>query len=175
MNIFTFENHFDEKDTIIVGDYVINGCQNFHISKLDEVCEEFNVPNEMKKQVIEQHSKMTCENLEEHAKHQNIDVRKSVARQGYALDILINDEDYCVRYAVAEQGYGLDVLINDYHYVVRKFIAEQGYGLDKLINDEDWYVRYAVAEQGYGLDKLINDEHYLVRNITKRMMIEKAN
>ena len=91
------------------------------------------------------------------------DVREAIAKQGYGLDILINDEDERVREAVAEQGYGLDKLINDNHGWVRARVAEQGYGLDILINDTHESVRRAVAEQGYGLDKLINDNIAFVR------------
>lgn len=90
-------------------------------------------------------------------------VRKAVAKQGYGLDILINDEDIDVRREVANQGYGFDKLINDKDSDIRQILVKQGYGLDKLINDENWKVRIAVAEQGYGLDKLINDDEYSVR------------
>ena len=97
-------------------------------------------------------------------------VRRAVARQGYGLDILINDK-YCgVRKAVAEQGYVLDALINDEHWGVRKAVAKQSYGLDILINDEDYDVRIAVANQGYGLDILVNDEHWGVRKAVKNYL-----
>ena len=89
--------------------------------------------------------------------------RSEVAKQGFCLDILINDKKSSVRYEVAKQGYGLDKLINDEDRSVRCEIVKQGYGLDKLINDEDYYVRSKVAKQGYGLDVLINDKDYYVR------------
>ena len=90
-------------------------------------------------------------------------VRCEVARQGFGLDVLINDKNWCVRYEVAKQGFGLDILINDEDCGVRCEVVRQGYGLDKLINDKNRDVRYEVAKQGYGLDKLINDEDYDVR------------
>ncbi|MBQ4031515.1 MAG: hypothetical protein II625_07145 [Bacilli bacterium] len=90
-------------------------------------------------------------------------VKLYIAKQGYGLDKLVNDENYEVRIAVAEQGYGLDILINDKYISVRMAVAEQGYGLDKLINDKDEDIRKIVVKQGYGLDKLINDENYKVR------------
>ena len=47
------------------------------------------------------------------------DVRRTVARQGYGLNILVNDSDDNVREEVARQGYGLDILINDTNTYVR--------------------------------------------------------
>lgn len=64
---------------------------------------------------------------------------------------------------VAKQGYGLDILIDDGNRDVRMTVAHQGYGLDKLINDDYWGVRAEIANQGYGLDKLIHDEEPKVR------------
>ena len=91
-------------------------------------------------------------------------IRRAVVRQGYGLDILINDK-YCgVREAVANQGYGLPILINDKNWIIREAAAYQGYGLDVLINDEDCDVRIAVVNQGYGLDVLINDEDWSVQD-----------
>lgn len=45
--------------------------------------------------------------------------------------------------AVAKQGYGLDKLVNDETIGVRYYVAKRGYGLDKLINDENKDVREA--------------------------------
>ena len=72
--------------------------------------------------------------------------RIMLAKQGYGLDVLVNDEDWCVREAVAEQGYGLDILITDEDEVVRAAVARQGYGLDRLVNDESEDVRQAAKE-----------------------------
>ena len=84
-------------------------------------------------------------------------VRKEVARHGYGLDILVNDKDEGVRVEVARKGYGLDILIKDKDWKVRQEVARQGYGLDILIKDNSWVVRREVARQGYGLDILVND------------------
>ena len=93
--------------------------------------------------------------------------RLRMAKEGYGLNILINDGDYDIRREVANQGYGLNILINDEDYDVRIAVAEQGYGLDILINDENLYVRKVVADQGYGLDTLINDKDWYVRKAVK--------
>ena len=99
-------------------------------------------------------------------------VRYEIAKQGYELDILINDVDWEVRCEVAKQGYRLDILINDEDSDVRREVAKHGYGLDKLINDKHWIVRREVAKQGYGLDKLINDKDWYIRDIAKQKLNE---
>ena len=50
------------------------------------------------------------------------------------------------RFKMAKEGYGLDVLINDEAWGVRAKVAKQGYGLDVLINDEDYDVREAALD-----------------------------
>lgn len=87
---------------------------------------------------------------------------------GEALDPIrsLDMDDYSKDYShmvAAKQGYGLDILIDDNNRDVRMTVAHQGYGLDKLINDDYWGVRAEIANQGYGLDKLIHDEEPKVR------------
>lgn len=101
-------------------------------------------------------------------------VKQYIARQGYGLDILINDKVWDVRTVVAIQGYRLDILINDEDYHVRAAVARHGYGLDELINDKDYQVRRAVVEKSYGLDKLINDESYYVREAVSKYLKENG-
>ena len=103
------------------------------------------------------------EKLEELLKG-NIEDRVFVAKQGYALDRLVNDPAWEVRFEVAEQGYGLDVLVNDPEAEVRISVAEKGYGLNVLANDPSSSVRMYVVDQGYGLNLLINDSNELVRD-----------
>ena len=127
------------------------------------------------------------------AKDHNIDIdlnewlegneyqRYEVARYGYRLDKLINDENEDVREVAKKylrhhnyesildwaKDNNIKIDLNEWlhstNWRERREVAEQGYGLDKLVNDENEYVRAAVAEQGYGLDKLINDESPKVR------------
>ena len=49
-------------------------------------------------------------------------VRAEIARNGFALDVLIEDEDPRVRLAVAQQGYELDRLLNDDEWFVLSLI-----------------------------------------------------
>lgn len=116
-------------------------------------------------------------------------VRETIAKYGYGLDKLINDENKWVRLIAQEQlkelkpveedklfnlefedkielikqGKYLDIFIKAGNPLVRLAIAEQGYKLDVLINDKSEYVRAEVANKGYRLDILINDGSAYVR------------
>lgn len=85
---------------------------------------------------------------------------------------LLYSDNPNIRGAIARYGYGLDILINDECSYVRMNLARGGYELDKLINDEEWYVRNAVAEQGYGLDILVKDIHPVVRETAINTIIK---
>ena len=145
-------------------------------SRLFEV--EYNADNciETKNKICSDHIKIVKEiskeeyrsYIEEYIKNNNVlneywEIRREIAKQGFCLDILVDDKDYYVRWEVAKHGYKLDNLVNDKHWCVRSEVAKQGFCLDKLINDKDWRVRLKVAKHGYGLDVLINDEDYYVR------------
>ena len=103
------------------------------------------------------------------------EIKCEIIRQGFCLDVLINDENWIVRYEVARQSFGLDRLINDEDYDVRKEVARQGYGLDILVKDKSWCVRYEVARQGYGLDILVDDEDCDVRYVARQKLNELNN
>lgn len=46
------KKHFNNQDTAIYANVVSNGCQTFYAEKLDEVCQEFEVPENIKQDVI---------------------------------------------------------------------------------------------------------------------------
>jgi len=125
------ENHFEGKNTYIIGKLIKNGCQTFTIDRLDDVCVEYNVGEYEKKEVEKlYYENGENENWEELVKHEDFLVRKLVATQGHCMYVLTMDIDYRVRYEVARQGYGLDILVNDEHYIVRAEAAGHRYGLD---------------------------------------------
>ncbi len=164
--------HFCEKIEDLSYHYNIAESRIFEIEadgniKSDNIkyaAQRIRLVRELSKQEINDYFKKNWKSL---VKSYSYDIRKTIAEQGYGLDILVYDEDWKVRRAVAEQGYGLDILINDEDWKVRRAVADQGYGLDELIHDEDWTVRRAVAEQGYGLDILVRDECWVVREAAK--------
>ena len=103
------KNHFDKKDTYIIGNLISNGCQTFPIEELERVCKKYNVPKELEEQVRQLY-------------YQNLKTPED-------WDKLINDEDWRVRATVAQQGYGLDILVNDEDCWVR--VAALTYTLKK--------------------------------------------
>lgn len=160
--------HFCKEIERLEGYYPINNSRIFEVKASGKivqhygkyVAEKIKLVRELTKEEINDYFK---QNQKKFIESEDSDIRKTVAGQGYGLDILINDENWMVRQAVARQGYGLNKLVYDQAANVRIAVAKQGYGLDKLINDENCYVRIAVAKQGYGLDKLVNDKHWVVR------------
>ena len=71
-------------------------------------------------------------------------IRKYIARKGFCLDKLINDENSEVCEEVAENGYGLDILINDKDKIVRFCVKSKLYDSNLNIkeytkNKEYWY------------------------------------
>lgn len=102
------------------------------------------------------------------------DVRAEVAKRGYGLDVLVNDDNPFVRRAVAEQGYGLDTLIADCDSLVRLPATIKANNLMALVDDSDSSVRYKVAEEEHCpedvLIELVNDEDDCVRDAAYRKM-----
>ena len=98
-------------------------------------------------------------NIDEWLNSDDWDKRCVVARQGYRLDKLVNDENECIFNVVYEY-------VKEHNYKsVFNWAKENNIDIDidEWINSNDWYKRYEVAEQGYGLNKLIYDEHRYVR------------
>ena len=105
-NMKTIDNHFKGRKTYIIGKLIVNGCQSFQIDKLDAVCREFEVPEQMKNEVRELYYKNgEVENWEELAKHEDRKIREAVATQGHCLNTLVNDKSWRVKRQVARQGY----------------------------------------------------------------------
>ena len=180
----------------MLGDYINNGCQTFHIKDIDSVCEEHDVPNSKKLEVLELYNRtpkltdqqyidaynsfctsdieriLILENghcLDLALESNKCTYREVVASKGYKLDVLINDVSATVRCAVVKQGYGLDKLVSDVSSAVRRAVAEHNIPelMEILIKDVCWYVRAGVALQGYRLDILMNDNDSYVANIAR--------
>jgi hypothetical protein len=101
-------------------------------------------------------------------------VRAELAKQGYKLDVLVNDTSDIVRREVAKQGYGLDMLVKDKSSFVRKEVARKGYGLDILVNDEDSDVRWVVAHTTEDIDLLLHlcqDGNLYVRDSASTQLV----
>ncbi len=62
------------------------------------------------------------------------------------IDEWLNSDNAYKRAEVAKHGYGLDILVNDEDWEVRREVAKQGYSLDELFYDEDGAVRETVQK-----------------------------
>lgn len=105
------------------------------------------------------------ENLDRLVNDPDPETRMKVAKDGYAIDILQNDDfGYVVEATIPHiDDDQLNKLVNSKHRMVRAKVAKRGYGLKTLVHDEEWYVRMTVADQGYGLDLLVKDKDKYVR------------
>ena len=146
-------NHHYGKPTILIHDRIINGCQDFTIEQLDEICSQYDVPADEKQQVLDAYTgKSTEEEINQYINDDDPSVRKAVAIYGNDKhrDQLVNDDYWGVRYAVAQYGNDKhrDQLLSDDHWRVRNAVAI--YGTDQhreiLMNDDYWLVRDAVAQ-----------------------------
>ena len=66
---------------------------------------------------------------------------------------LVRNEDLSLRLLAARNGYGLEVLINDLEPEVRIEVAKRNYGLAVLATDLNWEVRLTVARQGFRIQE----------------------
>lgn len=180
------DNHWDGKTTYILGNYIKNGCQLFHVKDIDKVCDIFKVPDNIKNQVLRRMKKMHLGTEEDYiqifnkyrnecssiffinglfkeAAKGNIDSEIALVKGGHCLDELSKSTFTLTRCEVVKQGYNLEYFINDPNITVRRQLVIQGYGIDTLVNDENSAVRWEVAHNGYKLETLINDDYPAIR------------
>ena len=160
-NIVVLPNNYEGKTTYVVGDYVCNGCQIFHINDIDRVCKIYDVPDELKREVLEIHSSFDAEQTKKYFSRYirlihllDYGFVHDYLRWSDILDCIASNDLY-------ESDYNF--LVNSKYYNVRRIMAKRGYGLEKLIKDKIDVVREEVAKQGYGLSRLIRDKNNYVR------------
>ena len=100
--------------------------------------------------------------------------RLEMAKQGYGLEVLINDEDWSVRTAVARQGYGLDVLINDENlYVqeaVKNYLTAHNLTLEQWKSNQE-HSKTNIINQA---KKAINDGKIDIKNVADNIKSTKS-
>lgn len=188
MSVFIFPDHHEQNTTYLVGEWIKNGCTTFNIKDIDKVCGEHLVLEKHRKEVLDAYNPNDFTyNLAKYVHHSDYEVRRLIAKNGVALEILRNDENEAVRLEVFLQGVGDPNDIKDMTWhsrhilafngihtdyvleaangcgVIKSVLASKGHCLDKLYTDSNEFVRCAVAERGSYLDALINDKSMLVR------------
>lgn len=173
INHVVLTNHFGCKDTTVVGDIVNNGCQTFHIDKLEDVCTKFKVSDKQKQQIIDAHNSINSSDftnlfntdipsiieclLYQGVYSDEMIVGKFKPNNGLFINQIIIRNLERIRVIIARYGHNLDLFACDESGDVRYQVATQGYRLDHFINDPCIFIRSDVARQGYGLDKLMHD------------------
>lgn len=155
------KNHFNRNDTAIYGDIVCNGCQTFHINQLDEVCEKFRVPVEIKQDVIKHHQEnignddMSANILEQLKTENNGALNHAVA--------FATENQELLEEMLSLFGYDrkMKVIITNKENLTENLIK-------KLSEDKEWDVRCAIAERNDVsksiLYELAKDEDSMVRS-----------
>ena len=171
------KNEKGYKSTILIHNRVMKGNLDFPIDKLDIICENYDLSDEIKQWVIDNYTgSSTYEQIESYINDSDGRVRVAIARlsDDSLREMLIDDSNADVRYAIAEYGNDSlrEKLINDDWWLVREAIARYGNDSlrEKLINDIKWNVRRTVAEYGTNAqrDILINDPESHVRKAAEQ-------
>lgn len=145
---YHFKNHFNGCTTVILGEYISNGCTMFHISEIDIVCVEHDVPDEMKLEVLNKY---------------NAIVNNVNSKHLYTLDYFIknyNEIDSSSLYMLARQGHCQDLVLTKCPYLYYRLylvLINNNYELEKLAVCENLMVRKSLAIRGKMLDILVND------------------
>lgn len=87
-----------------------------------------------------------------------------LAALGLFNNIFINDKEYMIRLQVAKRGYKLDKLVDDEILHIRKLAYSAGYHGKQLLN-EHIYVKEELIMNGKFLDKFIDDTSEYIRRL----------
>lgn len=145
--IHIIENSFNDNTTYLVGDWVNNGCQTFHIDDIQTVCDKFEVCQEEVDHVVNLHRTTGKVDLHQYIDHEDSRVISLLIKQGIVMPKFIESTDKRVQLTLVEESIGLEVLVNSQYMVVREAIANKGCFLDLLINDKAKQVRAAVLDK----------------------------
>jgi hypothetical protein len=146
------------KVTILVDDWIINGCQEIKIDDLDRVCAEYNVSQEDKEYVRSHYTgtSSTKEEMEEYTgEGDDIESYHRIAgiliNHGVDLDHYSTCDSSSLRLHIAQKWPDLyaEALENDSVWAIRAHLASIGHKPELYINDSNIYVRFEVAKLGY--------------------------
>lgn len=160
------KNHFNNKDTAIYGDIVSNGCQTFHISQLNEICEKFEVPARIKRAVIKHHQEnvgvddISANILDRLKSEENKTLNHAVAFATENQDLLEEmvsyfKKDARMRLIITNRKKLtknlMKVLAGDEYDEVRFWLAKNPdlnlKTIKQLAKDKDYQIRCAIAER----------------------------
>lgn len=149
------KDHFNDNDTVIYANAVSNGCQTFPIEQLDKVCRKFNVPNNIKQDVLKAFKEnQGADDINEDIFDQLIKIDNAVllTTQNFVLFekiIKYFDCDYeIINHRHIPNQILFDLLKND-DIALREVIARRNnlpeVFVESLSKDESWFVRKSIA------------------------------
>jgi len=98
-------NHFKGKPTILINDWVINGCTMFKMEDAPAILEEHEVPAEVWQQVLDVYTGVsTPEQIESFKNDPHWRVRLEVVRLGLYPEHFKDDPNWRIRIKVAKLG-----------------------------------------------------------------------
>ena len=185
------KNHFENKNTLIYGNVISNGCQTFYIEELDQICDKFDVSDEQKQQVIEAYKQnLNKDDLNEYIEtFVSLNHKRAVALATQNMQLIekLSQDDDCsiIRTKIAEKK-GLStkiikMLSQDNNLYVRETIAQRPdldlKILERLSRDDYWVVRKGVAQKTNlppeMIERLSQDDDWRVRRkIAQRLDLD---
>ena len=170
------KNHFNENDTVIYANAISNGCQTFPIEQLDKVCRKFNVPNNIKQDVLKAFKEnQGVDNINEDIFDQLIKIDNAslsnavlLTTQNFVLFekiIKYFDCDYeIINHRHIPNQILFDLLKND-DIALREVIARRNnlpeVFVESLSKDESWFVRKSIAlrkDLNNGITKQLSED-----------------
>jgi len=157
-------NHFKNNPTILIHDWIINGCQRFKIEDAPAILEKYKVPAEVWQQVLDVYTGVsTPEQIESFKDDPDWQVRIALASLGLYPEHFKDDPEGWVRLEVAELGLYPEQFKDDPDWLVRLEVAKLGLYPEQFKDDLDLDIRLEVARLGLYPEQLKNDPEWLVR------------
>lgn len=154
------KKHFNNQDTAIYANVVSNGCQTFYAEKLDEVCQEFEVPENIKQDVLKAFKEnQGVDNINEDIFDQLIKIDNAsfsnavlLATQNFVLFEKIIKYFDCDYEIINHRHIPDQILFNlskNYAISMREVIARRNdlpeVFVESLSKDDSWFVRKSIA------------------------------
>ena len=154
------KDHFNDNDTVIYANAVSNGCQTFSIEQLDKVCQQFDVPSNIKQDVLKAFKEnQGADNINEDIFDQLIKIDNAslsnavlLTTQNFVLFEKIIKYFDCDYEIINHRHIPDQILFNlsrNYAICMREVIARRNdlpeTFVESLSKDDSWFVRKSIA------------------------------
>jgi len=140
--MYVLRNHFNDTPTILIHDWIINGCARFKMNDAPAILEEHEVPSEVWQQVLDVYTGVsTPEQIESFKDDSDGRVRLEMAKLELYPEQFKDDPDWQVRLEVAKLGLYPEQLKDDPDWIVRLTVARFGRYPEQFKDDSEVLVR----------------------------------